>query len=345
MDLIATQEKAHHVSLDVVKEFEKAIMTDARVRPIAPGNVLVSRAILRTFRALNHGGHRREESFGLRAVPWNPVRNKRDTFAVLMSLDLTKLMPHFMFPGRKSLYLFDAWPDVHLKIRELVKRWDIRHVFVSSSMATERLNVILGSRTCSWVPEGINPEVYRFRSYAERDIDVIQIGRKYDMLHDVIVGPLEQQGKTYLYEKVKGTVVFPTRDEFIGGLSRSKVSLCFPSSLTHPDRSGDIETLTSRYLQSMASKCLVVGHAPREMITLFGYNPVVELDMQSPVRHIMSILKGYSDYVTLVERNYRVVGESHTWHHRWLRIADDLFPGAGVPASKKSSGDVETRGH
>ena len=52
------------------------------------------------------------------------------------------------------------------------------------------------------------------------------------------------------------------RDAFIDGLARSRVSICVPSSVTHPERAGDIETMTIRYLQSMVSKCVVLGRAP-----------------------------------------------------------------------------------
>ena len=70
----------------------------------------------------------------------------------------------------------------------------------------------------------------------------------------------------------------------------------------------------------MVSKCLVVGHAPNEMIELFGYNPVIEIDILNPTQQLESILKNYSDYLPLIEKNYEQVLQNHTWENRWNQI-------------------------
>jgi hypothetical protein len=83
--------------------------------------------------------------------------------------------------------------------------------------------------------------------------------------------------------------------------------------------------MTMRYLQSIASKCLVVGHAPKEMVTVFGYNPVVEIDMRSPERQVLELLKHFDDYIPLIEKNYAILVEEHTWRKRWQQIAETIF--------------------
>ena len=93
----------------------------------------------------------------------------------------------------------------------------------------------------------------------------------------------------------------------------------------HPERAGDVETMTTRYLQSMVSKCLVVGHAPAEMIGLFGYNPVVEMEMHRAGEQLLEILERYEEYVPLIERNFEAVLSSHTWQERWARMSRVLF--------------------
>jgi hypothetical protein len=109
---------------------------------------------------------------------------------------------------------------------------------------------------------------------------------------------------------------------FINGLARSKVSICFPSSITHPERAGKIETMTIRYLQSMVSKNLIIGKTPEEMITLFGYNPVIEVDMEDPVSQLNEILNNYNEYTGLIEKNYSAVVKDHTWRNRWQSIKE-----------------------
>ena len=82
--------------------------------------------------------------------------------------------------------------------------------------------------------------------------------------------------------------------------------------------------MTIRYLQSMAAKCLILGHAPKEMIDLFGYNPVVEIEMSDPVGQLQSLLNSFSDYIPLIEKNFNKVASEHTWPHRWQQISSIL---------------------
>lgn len=250
----------------------------------------------------------------------------RDYFAVMMDLDPSRVAPWFVQSARKSIYIFDAWPAKHAEITRFVDSWGIQYAFVSSSQASERLDAVSEHCTFMWVPEGIDPTRYQQRSFIERDIDVLQLGRRHDAHHALIAPALEEAGKSYLYEKQKGTIVFPRREDFVGGLARSRISICVPSNVTHPERAGDIETMTIRYLQSMVSKCLVLGHAPAEMIELFGYNPVVEIDMGSAAEQILEILARYEDYLPLIERNFSLVTAEHTWARRWDRMAAVLFP-------------------
>ena len=188
------------------------------------------------------------------------------------------------------------------------------------------LRALLPRTSCHWIPEGINPESYHFLSLPEKDIDVLQLGRRYNHYHQLIVAPLAQADRVYLYEKEAGQIIFPTRVEYLDALARSRISICVPATLTHPEKAGGIETMTTRYLQSMLSKCLIVGHAPQETIELFGYNPIVEIDEQAPVAQIQFILKNIAEYSPLVEKNYRTVLAHHTWQHRWGQIASVLFP-------------------
>jgi hypothetical protein len=166
--------------------------------------------------------------------------------------------------------------------------------------------------------------IHLHREYSEKDIDVLSFGRKYDLLHDKIVDDMLCNGKKYFYEKNKGEIIFKDRKDFTDGLSRTKVSVCIPSCITHPERSGNISTMTVRYLQSMASKCLVLGYMPDEMEELFDYNPIVELDINNPSKQILSILENFTSYIPLIERNYQIVVDNHTWRDRWSSIKNIL---------------------
>jgi len=82
--------------------------------------------------------------------------------------------------------------------------------------------------------------------------------------------------------------------------------------------------MTNRYLQSLASKCLILGTTPDEMKEVFGYDPVIPVDMRDPAEQIVEILKNFNDYVPLIEKNYNECLSNHTWHNRWLKILEIL---------------------
>ena len=318
--LILNSTDHSNVAIEIAAELEDAILsgTSHEVSAIHP-NERISRKAFAAWLKLE----RFAPQFMLRMI--SAVRVKLSDagphyFNVLMTPNWRMCFPYILFPGKKSVYLFDAWPGFHENIVKMVSSHHMSHVFVSSSQAAERLQGMMDRSVFSWVPEGINPEGYQYREYEDKNIDVLELGRKYDAYHDDIVKAMEDDKRVHLYEKTKGTLIFPTTEGLIDGLARTKLSICVPSNITHPDRAGDIETMTVRYLQSMASKCLILGHAPQEMIELFGYNPVVEIDMEDPVGQIRSILENFSDYIPMVEKNFTETVTNHTWNKRWQQI-------------------------
>jgi glycosyltransferase involved in cell wall biosynthesis len=237
-----------------------------------------------------------------------------------MGPKFAKGFPWFFRKGTKAIYIFDAWPSYYNYIGRFINDFNIEFVFISSKQSATALNQAIGNENVFWVPEGVNPGEYKFRSFTEKDIDILSFGRKYELFHEKVVESLAKQNINYRYS-TDDKMVFSDHKSFIEGLARAKISVCFPTNITHPERAGDIETMTNRYLQSMASKCLVLGKAPEEMVQLFGYNPVVEVDMEKPAEQIIEILKNFEKYHELIEKNYKTVVENHTWEKRWELIS------------------------
>jgi len=174
-----------------------------------------------------------------------------------------------------------------------------------------------------WLPEATDPFDYcPTKSWYERDIDVLELGRQNRSFHEQLLDPLAKANRQHLFEKAEGEIIFPDRTSFLDGLSRSKMSICFPCSQTHPERCGLVETVTHRYFESMASKCLVAGHAPQELIDLFGYNPVIEIQEGHEVEQIESSLTDPNGFQQLVDRNYRRLLEIGTWKTRIATLLD-----------------------
>jgi len=314
IELVAYKDSHAHVSQDTVNEFEKAIKaTSVATRLIANPTKNASRYAAALL--LKTGMH----------PPTLPFRSGRyHRFAVLMGPEFKKVFFPFLFNRNNSVYFFDAWPANHTRIEWFIRSFRPKHVFFSSSQVTELFQGKGLSTQFHWVPEGIDLNDYSSRDYAAKDIDVLSFGRKYDELHNKIVDGLEIDGISYLYEKEKGKIIFPDRAAFVDGLARTKVSICVPSAITHPVRSGNIQTMTIRYLQSMAARTLIVGLMPEEMKRLFDHTPVIEVDKKDPLGQIRDILAHFSDHIPLIEKNYQAVRQQHTWAHRWQMITGVL---------------------
>jgi hypothetical protein len=310
----------YHVSNDTLEEFETVLLNVESTFCIAHLSKMVYKLRLFIYRLLQKVGV--ELFLSTTANRKNPLNDKNHLFVIMMGLNEYKLRPYNILTKHgRSVFLFDAWPCDFEKITNFANRYKIDFLFITASESVKLLGSSIKNTIVSWIPEGINPTEYKQNvQIIDKTIDVLALGRKYDFYHDMIVDALAEKGYAYLYELNKGELIFPTRQDFIEGLAKTKISICVPSSVTHPERSGDIETMTIRYLQSMVSKCLVLGHAPKEMIELFGYNPVIEINMSDPVGQIEAILKDFDIYIPLIEKNYQQVLQHHTWSNRWNQM-------------------------
>lgn len=304
---IIIERSNQYVSWDVVREFEKAILSSDHIDPVENRFLILGRAIWKAMKIISSSRviHKRGDS---------------DYFTVLIGMEIKKCFPYFLYARSRNVYIFDVWPDKHDEFEFFVNKFNIDNVFFPSLQMTEAFKKRKLQCNFYWIPEGVDPAQYRYREYGDKDIDVLQFGRKYNWYHEQIEGPLYRSNKKYMYSQKEGGITFPARQEFIDGLARSKVSICVPCNITHPQRSGYISTMTNRYLQSMASKCLIVGILPSDMESIFGYNPVIEIDAKNPVQQLLHILEEYEKYIPLIEKNYQAVAEKHTWAHRWNEI-------------------------
>ena len=297
--------KSNMVSDDVIYEFEDTIKAYKIPIKKAKTNIIERIAFICAYK------------LGIR----NIVPNNKHTISMLMG---TYGFYSYIYEYQRNLhnhiYLFDAWFSAHHEIELFCKILNIENIFVSSYIATQKLNEKNLSTKFHWIPEAINIENYHTINYKEKSIDVLQFGRKYEDIQDNLVKFFSENSISYVYEKNKGEIIFKTREQFTLGLANAKISLCFPRSITHPEKAMGQETMTIRYLQSMASKTLVVGICPEEMKKLFKYNPIIDLDLKNPGEHIKRILDNYEKYIPLIEKNYNEVLNKHQWSNRLEQI-------------------------
>lgn len=169
---------------------------------------------------------------------------------------------------------------------------------------------------CLWLPEAADPVEYKGDlSLVDRTIDVLELGRRFEAYHSAIAEPLLEKGYRHLYSPDTGRL-FPTREQLMEAWQQTRISVCFPKSLTDPEWSGGVETVTFRYFESIASRCLVVGHCPWELQDIFGYNPVIEVDFTDYAEQLLALLADIGTYQDFVEKNYQRMLEVGSWDTR-----------------------------
>ena len=107
-------------------------------------------------------------------------------------------------------------------------------------------------------------------------------------------------------------------------MGNAKVTIALPRNLTQPKVAGDIETLTQRYWECMLSRMVMLGHAPKELTDLIGYNPVIELDKDHANEQILDILAHINDYQELVDKNRETALSKGDWSLRMRDVMEWL---------------------
>ena len=120
--------------------------------------------------------------------PINIGNDKRHFFSILMNgLEIENYMFPFVLKNAiKSIYLFDVWDSNLIQIGEMLRKYKITNFFCSSKQASEGLKKIVDNVNVYWVPEGIEVSKLSFKSYEEREIDVLQFGRKHVNYHNIL---------------------------------------------------------------------------------------------------------------------------------------------------------------
>jgi hypothetical protein len=111
-----------------------------------------------------------------------------------------------------------------------------------------------------------------------------------------------------------------TNKQLYDAMGDAKVTITLPRSMTQPEIAGDIETLTQRYWECMLSRMVMLGHAPKELVELIGYNPVIELDTEHTAEQVQEILAHIEDYQSLVDKNRETAIRMGDWTVRMREV-------------------------
>ncbi len=189
-------------------------------------------------------------------------------------------------------WIFDCWGPQFPAWERALRSQRCRLAFFSARAAADHFRNVIPGLDCRWLPEACDPARYSPGTpLHQRAIHVLELGRKHEPVHNAIRGPLEQAGKKHIYSlDGANTVLFSGVEALYAGLGDTAVALCYPKTVTHPAAAGGVETLTQRYFEVMGSGALAVGVSPAELRDLFGFDPVIPIDMRDPAGQLLEIL-------------------------------------------------------
>lgn len=217
-------------------------------------------------------------------------------------------------------FIWDCWPCYYEKMEMWFKRHETCTAIFTSRMEMEEMQKRCPQVKMLWCPEAVDASNHKNgKSLKERNINLLEFGRS----NERVLGKISIDNHVCTY--VDGKFIY-SNDELYEAMGDSRITVCLPKSMTHPDIAQGVETLTQRYWEAMLSRMLIIGHAPKELIDVCGYNPVLELpDKKEEINtFILDILNHIEDYQNLVDLNSQTALEKGLWSIRMKGVLEWL---------------------
>lgn len=216
--------------------------------------------------------------------------------------------------------IWDCWPQFHSKMFSWFKKHQVRTAIFSSLQVAELFKQKMPYLNVLWCPEAVETKKYcKGVELYKRKTDVLELGRNSGVFEKMTMTDIN-----YVCTKHGESIIFSEK-QLLEVLSDSKICITLPRSVTQPKVACNIETLTQRYWECMLSRIVMLGHAPKELVDLIGYNPVVELDSDYATEQVKDILTHIEDYQFLVDKNRETALRMGSWSDRiqevmkWLK--------------------------
>lgn len=223
-------------------------------------------------------------------------------------------------------WCFDCWGPEFARWEAVLRRHRVALAFFSARDAANHFARAIPGMETVWLPEACDAS--RFMPGTplhERSIKVLELGRKFERVHERIREPLREHGHRHVYSlDGANTVLFAGLDALFAGLGDTAMALCFPKTVTHPKKAGGVETMTQRYLEFIGSGTLAIGTSPREIVDLFGFDPVIALDETDPAGQILAILDDLPAWQAHADRARARLLEVGTFDTRARTMLEEL---------------------
>ncbi len=200
---------------------------------------------------------------------------KESLFITCISPYLFDILGFYNSKGVKIAYILDAWENSIEYIAANIDTIDI--VLMAFQDSINFLKKHIPPRLMKKIylyPVFIDPLVYPKKS-PNKLYDIIQIGRRDDILHQWAIKYSNEKKHSYIFQKrnQRGMYYLEDRDweaenyqlsyqSLIKVLSQSKIALVSPPDRADSKRTGRISPLTHRFLEAAMCHAVTVGFTP-----------------------------------------------------------------------------------
>lgn len=227
-------------------------------------------------------------------------------------------------------FVWDCWPCYYGKMEAWLKSHNVKTAIFTSSQEMEEMRKRVPEVNYIHCPEGIDSSFYKAgKELKERSIDLLEFGRGLDFNVNDRKFSANFSKINHVRTLVGGKFLY-TEEQLCDAMGHAKVTICLPRSMTHPHIAEGVETLTQRYWEAMLSRMVIVGHCPKELEDLIGYNPVIEAPLnpldseRSTEALVLDILEHIEDYQDLVDKNREVALKKGDWKVRMDMVRKKL---------------------
>ncbi len=235
-----------------------------------------------------------------------PVSMSFDTFPDYMRYEIIPM-------------IWDCWPMYFEKIVHWLRKYRVRTAIFTSSQTADRMKAEFPDMNILAVTEGINTQYYHAgEALVDRSIDLLEYGSMERNFFCELVSGIKHVNRS------NANGCMDSFKQLTDTMSHAKVTIALPRCDTAPELTGDIETLTQRFWECMLSRTILLGRAPKELVDLIGYNPVIALDRNHPEAQVRDIVAHAEDYQGLVDKNREVALAVAPWEMRMQQVREWL---------------------
>lgn len=215
--------------------------------------------------------------------------------------------------------VWDCWPVYYEKVVRWFRKYHVRTAIFTSSQTAALMQREFPDMNILSITEGINVGAYHSgEDLTERGIDLLEYGsiERNFFRHHV-------EGVNHVNcENANGCM--DSFAQLTDTVADAKITIALPRCDSDPESTGGIETLTQRFWECMLSRTILLGRAPKELVDLIGYNPVIELDRDYPDQQVREMVSHISDYQDLVNKNRDFALKMAPWEIRMKKAMEWL---------------------